>query len=124
MKHYFQFLFLAAILLGSLIVFNYQKVESASQLTETPDLVQTELMAELPSSQLAASTLLSYRHNPEIAYESISGNLRHLESLNSADYQVRSKTLKEIHLELLPVLGIQSGQYFPHHPGSEDPPLS
>jgi len=123
-KHNFQFLFLAAILLGSLIVFNNQKGESASQLTKTPDLVQTELMAELPSGQLAASTLLSYRHNPEIALESISGNLRHLESLNSANYQVRCKTLMEIYLELLPVLGIQSGQFFHHHPGSHDPPLS
>lgn len=117
-------MFLAAILLGSLFVFNYQKGENASQLTETPDLVQTELMAELPSSQLAASTLLSYRHNPEITLESVSGNLKHLEYLNSADYQVRRKTMMEIHLELLPVLGIQSGQYFPHRPGSEDPPLS
>lgn len=124
MKHFSQFLFLAAILLGSLFVFNYQKGENASQLTETPDLVQTELMAELPSSQLAASTLLSYRHNPEITLESVSGNLKHLEYLNSADYQVRRKTMMEIHLELLPVLGIQSGQYFPHRPGSEDPPLS
>lgn len=124
MKHYFHFLFVAGILLGSLIIFNNQNRECVTQITDNPDLVQIEFLAEICSTQTAASSLPSYRLKPEIAYESKAGNLKHLEYLNSAEHQVRSKTQMQIHLELLPVFGIQSGQYHHHYSRSDDPPLS
>lgn len=124
MKNYFHLLFVAGILLGSLIIFNNQKSENPRQLADKYEPVQTELLAEISSNQTAASTLASYRHKQEIAYESKAGNLKHLEYLNSTEHQVRSKTQMQIHLELLPVFGIQSGQYHHHYSRSDDPPLS
>lgn len=124
MKHYFHFLIAGAILLGSLIIFNYQNSEIVTQITDNPDLEQTEFLAEICSNQTAASSLPYYRLKPEIAHESKAGNFKHLEYLNSAEHQVRSKTQMQIRLELLPVIGVQSGQYPHHYSRSDDPPLS
>lgn len=122
MKNYFHILFVGAVLLGSLIIFNKQNDERSSQLADKYELVQTELLAEISSSQTDATTLPAYMHKPEIAFESIAGNLKHLGFLKSAEHQVRSKTQLQIHLELLPVFGIQSGQFLPHFTGPDDPP--
>ena len=123
MKHYFQFLFLGAVLLGSLILFNHQKSEPFSRLADNPDPVRIELLAEICTNQIA-STVPSIKYKPELAGESWKGNLKQFEYLNSAAHKVRNKTQMKIHLELLPVLVIQSGQNLHKGPGSDDPPLS
>ena len=123
MKHYFHFLFVGAILLGSLILFNHQKSEPVTQLADHPDPLRMELLAEICTNQIA-SIVPSNRNSPELASESCSGNLKHLEYLNSAAHKVRSKIQMKIHLELLPVLVIQSGQDLHQVPRSDDPPLS
>ena len=123
MKHYFQFLFLGAVLLGSLILFNHQKSEPFSRLADNPDPVHIELLAEICTNQIA-SAVPSIKYKPEIAGESGAGNFKQLEYLNSAAHKVRNKTQMKIHLELLPVLVIQSGQNLHKGPGSDDPPLS
>ena len=114
---------MGVILLGSLILFNKQKSESDTQITDNPDLVHIELLADICSNQIAASTLTSHRHIPELADAFKAGNLKHLEYLNSADNQARIKMQMLIHLELLPVLGIQSGQDLHHRSSYDDPPF-
>lgn len=123
MKHYFQFLFFGAVLLGSLILLNHQKSESATQSADNPDPVRMELLAEICTNQIA-STVPSIKYKPDIAGETGAGNLKQLEYLNGAAHKVRNKTQMKIHLELLPVLFIQSGQNLHKGPGSDDPPLS
>jgi len=119
-KHYFHFLFVGAVLLGSLILFNHQRSEPVTHLADHPD---SELLAEICTTQIA-STVHSNRYKPEVSGESRAHDLKQLEYLNSAAHKVRSKTQMKIRLELLPVLVVQSGQDLHQVPRSDDPPLS
>jgi len=123
-KSYFHFLFIGAVLLGSLIIFNNQQGESVSRLTDNHDPLHTQLLAEICSTRIATSIIPSQKHITNPDDELVSGNLKHLEYLNSTEHQARIKTQMQIHLELLPVLGIQSGQYLHYNSRSDDPPLS
>ena len=123
MKHYFHFLFACALLLGSLIVFNVQKPECVTLVSENPDIEHVALQAEISSNQTAASSVPSSRPTPEVAYKSVSGKLNHPDYLNSSDHQAQIKMQMLIHLELLPVLGIQSGQDLHHRSSYDDPPF-
>ncbi|MEA3460339.1 MAG: hypothetical protein U9R49_00580 [Bacteroidota bacterium] len=124
MKLYFHFLFSCALLLGSLIVFNVQKPESLTLVSENPDIEHVELQAEINSNQTSASSVPSIRLSLKESFELVTGNLKHLEYLSSADHLARIKMQVLIHLEIKPVLGTQSGQ--DHHQSHryEDPPLS
>jgi len=120
-KHYFHFLFAFALLLGSLIVFNVQKPECFTLVSENPDIEHVELLAEVPSGNAAASSVQSIRPNSGIIHEFISGKLKQPENRNFADHRVRMKTQMQIHLDLKPVLSKQSGPYLYHRSSYDDP---
>ena len=110
-------MFAGALLLGSLILFNNQKSECLTQAGESPGIEHIELQAEVPSNNAAESfTGLVFVFN--------SGKLKYLKNLDFTDHQVRMKTQMQIHLELKPVLGLQSGPYLYHRTSYDDPPVS
>ena len=113
MKHYFHFLFTGAVLLVSLMIFNGQKELCDTHATSNPDIEHIDLLAEICSTQIASTSVPSYWHN--------SGNLNHLEYLNTVEHQIRLKTQMQIHLELKPGLDFQSGQNLHPHSRYEDP---
>ena len=117
-------MFSGALLLGSLIVFNGQKSECDTLETGNPDIEHIDLQAEVCSNKTAASSVPSYRHNSGVVYESISGNLNHLEYLNLAKHLIRIKAQMQIHLELKPVIGFQTGRNLHHRSRYDDPPIS
>ena len=124
MKHHFHFLFAAALLLGSLILFNNQKSECLSQLNENPQIEHMELLAEIPSRNATESRVQSDRYIWEIVYKFISRQFRHPESLDYKEHQVCMKRQMQIHLELKPLIAKLSGPYLLHRPSYDDPPVS
>ena len=116
-------MFAGVLLLGSLILFNNQKSECLTQLRENPEIEHIELLAEVPPSNAPESSVQSNRKYSGIVHEFISAKLKQLEYRNITDHQVRMKTQMQIHLELLPVLGIQSGQDLHHRSSYDDPPF-
>jgi hypothetical protein len=123
-KSYFHTLFVAAVLLGSLIIFNHQTSERVAPSANQPDPVHLELVAELCLNQITASIAPLQKQIQDPDKILVSGNLKHLEYLNSTEDQVRIRTQMLIHLELLPVLGIQSGRNLHQYCRDDDPPLS
>ena len=121
MKHYFHFLFAFALLLGSLIVFNVQKPECVTLVSENPDIEHVEFQAEVPSGNATEYSVQSNRPNSGIVHEFISGKLKQLEYRNFADHQVRMKKQIQIHLDLKPVLSKQTGPYLYHRSSYDDP---
>ena len=124
MKHYFQYLFTAVVLLVALMIFNGQKDGCANHISGNPLNQHVELLAELSSSQLPGYTSPSYNQGSVLVNESIQGHHIAHEYLNSSAYQTLLKTQMEIHLDLKPELVFQSGQIL-HHPSRiEVPPLT
>jgi len=114
-KHLFRLLFTGAILLVSLIIFNGQKNEDFAQVSEHPDIEHVELQAEICFARTASATTLSnWRTSGEI-------NVPVSEHLNDPEYLLRLKKQMQIHRDLKPELGYQSGHYLQHHSLFEDP---
>jgi hypothetical protein len=109
-KHYFQYLFTAAVLLVALMIHNGQKDEYADYISGNPVTQHVELLAELSPNQLPGYISPSYNQGPVLVNESIWRHHKALEYLNSADYQTQLKTQMQIHLGFKPVLDFQSGQ--------------
>ena len=116
MKHHFHFLFAAALLLGSLILFNNQKSECLSELKENPQIEHMELLAE--------SLVQSDRPVTGIVYKISSRKLRQSKSPDLKVLQVCMKRQMQIHLELKPVIAKLSGPYLLHRPSYDEPPVS
>ena len=110
-------MFAGALLLESLILFNNQKSECLTQVGENPGIEHIELQAEVPSNSATESfTGLVFVFN--------SGKLKYLKNLDFTNHQVRIKTQMQIHLELKPVLGMQSGQNLYYRTSYDDPPAN
>ena len=124
MKHHFQFIFAAALLLGSLILLNKQSSESPGQLVEHPHIDQVELLAEMPANGSSESPAQSNRLHTENEYTSISSKTRLLESISSTDHRLIMKQQLQIHLEMRPLIAMHSGPMLLHRPGHGDPPVS
>ena len=115
MKHLFRLLFTGAILLVSLMIYNGQKNEDISQAREHPDIEHFELQAEICFTRTASATTLSYwRTSGEIRVPTS-------EHLNDPEYLLLLKKQMQIHHDLKPELGYQSGHYLQHHSPFEDP---
>ena len=115
MKHLFRFLFTGAILLASLIILNSQKSEDIARHGEHPDIEHIELQAEICSIRIASSSGLSSWRNSVAIEVPVSDHC------SDSEYLLRLKNQMQIHRELLPELGHQSGHYLQHHSPFEDP---
>ena len=117
-KHLFRLLFTGAILLVSLMIFNGQKSEGLSPGNEHPDIELAGSQAEICFARTTSATTLSYwRTSGEISVP-VS------EHLNDPEYLLRLKKQMQIHRELKPELGYQSGHFLQHHSPFEDPLIS
>jgi hypothetical protein len=114
-KHLSRFLFSAAILLVSLMIFNGQKSEDPTRVSENPDIERIELQAEICFTRIASSSVSSYQRN---SGESI---VPVLDSFNDPEYLIRLKIQMQVHQELLPELAHKSGHFLQHHSPFEDP---
>ncbi|NOR34552.1 MAG: hypothetical protein GQ579_07725 [Bacteroidales bacterium] len=118
MKYLFRLLFTGAILLVSLMIFNGQKSEGLSPGNEHPDIELAGSQAEICFARTTSATTLSYwRSSGEIRVPSS-------EHLNDPEYLVLLKKQMQIHRDLKPELGYQSGHYLQHHSPFEDPLIS
>lgn len=124
MKHYFHFLFTAALLLGSLILYTNQKSECPDQPEDKLRIEHMALQAEVPSREASESLVQSSRHHPGIVSSFTICRFRQSEFLNLTDHQVCMKRQVQIHLELKPLIADLSGTYLLHRSGYDDPPLS
>ena len=115
MKLLSRFLFTAAILLVSLMIFNGQKNEDPTRVRENPDIEHIELQAEICFTRIASSSIFSYQRNSGERIVPAS------ESFNDPEYLIRLKIQIKIHHELLPELDHQSGHFLQHHSPFEDP---
>ena len=114
-KHLSHFLFTAAILLASLMIYNGQKNEDPTKVRENPDIAHTELQAEICFTRIASASVGIYQRNSAERIIPTSG------SFNNPDYLIRLKIQMKTHRELLPELGYQSGHFLQHHSPFEDP---
>ena len=108
-------MFTAAILLASLMIFNGQKSEDPTRVSENLDIENIELQAEICFTRIASSSVSSYQRNSGERIVPVS------ESFNDPEYLIRLKILMKIHREFLPELDNQSGHFLQHHSPFEDP---
>jgi len=122
-KHYFRYLVTGAVLLVALIIFNDKKSELPSTGTETPEIEQVELLAELCSTPFARFTDPSYWLSA-IVKEFFSGRFKIKAFKDFASPQTLLKAQIRIYLEHKSDLEFQSDQYLHHHTSREEPPLT
>jgi hypothetical protein len=123
-KHFFQYLFTATILMVALMISHGQEKQFTNHLTGNPSTNHSGLVAELSSSQLPGFTIPSCCQNAGFLKKTLPDFHK---DHKSADYEGDKTLLKtqfHIYLELKPVLKFQSGRDLYHNPGSDDPPLS
>jgi len=123
-KHYFHFLFTAALLLGSFILYNNQKNEYQGQLQDKPQNEYSVLQAELPNRGINEILFQVSRNSPGMVSRFPSNRIRESISLDLCKYQVGLKRQVQIHLELKPQIARLSALYLLHRPGYDDPPAS
>ena len=122
MKHQFHILFALALLLGSLIIFQKQNVESGGQTWELPGLEHKELAVEIPALPINEPRIQPGYPLSMLASTVFAGKFRDQECLNPDTYKSDIKTQKGIFLELKPVLGFKSGRFLFYPPRCGDPP--
>lgn len=97
------------------MIFNGQKNEDFAQAREHPDIEHLELQAEICFARTTSATTFSFwRTSGEICVP-VS------EHPNDPEYLLRLKKQMQIHRDLKPELGYQSGHYLQHHSPFEDP---
>jgi hypothetical protein len=114
-NHLFRFLFTAAILLVSLMIFNGQKGEDITRQGEHADIEHIELQAEICFMRIASASGQSNWRSTGASILPVSSNT------NDSEYQLRLKNQMQIHREFLPELDYQSGHYLQHYTSFEDP---
>jgi len=113
-KQLSRFLFTAAILLVSLLIYNGQKGEDITRQGEHPNIEHIELQAEICITRFTSASVLSFWRNSGVIIEPPAGNL------NDPEYLIRLKIQTQIHQELKPGLDFQSDPYLQHHSPYED----